>query len=488
MRCPPSYLRAGCCLGIRAFYACALIAFGGLSLARAQAPPPMTLEERVAQQEQELQALRAVLEARNAAPPGEGKGDFSKRFTKLEKEWSAFNEAEAKKKERASQLPTMKLGGQIVLDALWFSQNDVSRAAVGDVQDALDFRRARLYVNGDAFEVFNYAMGFDFAQGTATNGRPTFLDNYVGVTELPIVGNLRIGHFFEPFMLERSSSNRNTMFMERSIADAFAPARNTGVMIFDQSENQAVYWALGSFRGASDNFGDDAGDQEGQTIDGRFVYRPYYDEATNGRSYLHLGGGYSFRDAADGVVQFRSRPEAFANADVDDPATPFFADTGTLAAHYSQLAGVEFLMVQGPVTVQAEYVLTPVNRTGGPDTLFNGGYANVGYFLTGEHRPYNRAAAIPDRVIPFENFFRVRTQDGALQTGSGAWEVAARLSYLDLNDQDVQGGVLRDVTLGLNWYASPYHRVKFNYVHAHLDRNAVVSNTDIFGIRFDADF
>jgi phosphate-selective porin OprO/OprP len=91
-------------------------------------------------------------------------------------------------------------------------------------------------------------------------------------------------------------------------------------------------------------------------------------------------------------------------------------------------------------------------------------------------------------VIPFENFFRVRTRDGLIETGRGAWEIAGRISYIDLADQDVDGGRLRDITFGVNWYASPNHRFRFNYIQAHLNRFGAVTDTNIFGVRFDMDF
>ena len=45
-------------------------------------------------------------------------------------------------------------------------------------------------------------------------------------------------------------------------------------------------------------------------------------------------------------------------------------------------------------------------------------------------------------------------QDG----GSGAWELAARADYIDLNDEGVKGGEQISYIGGVNWYANDYVR------------------------------
>lgn len=411
--------------------------------------------------------------------------ESSDRLAKLEAELWKLTAAEEKRSADAAKRPTFRIGGQLQNDYIYVGQDATSRAAVGDINDLVGFRRARLTSCGDAFEVVEYALGLDFA----FPGRPSFLDVFVGVRELPYVGHFRVGHFFEPFSLERLTSNRYNTFMERSLADTFAPARNTGVNIFDTlGEDDRATWSLGWFASDSDNFGDQFTDKGGQAVTGRTTWLPFYDDTSNGRAYLHLGTGYSYRTPASGTLSFAAFPEARAGAPTS-ASVPTFASTGPIAADSNQLFNAELAWTQGPFSFQSETIYAPVAQSAGQDLQFHGAYAYASCFLTGEHRPYNKKQGTHDRVTPFENFFRVRSCDGPIINGLGAWEVAARLSYLDLSHANIQGGVENNGTLGLNWYLNPYTRVKCEYILAQLDRPPVgQSDTHIYGMRFDIDF
>jgi phosphate-selective porin OprO/OprP len=109
--------------------------------------------------------------------------------------------------------------------------------------------------------------------------------------------------------------------------------------------------------------------------------------------------------------------------------------------------------------------------------------------LTGESRTYNKLFGILDRVFPFENFFRVRTEEGPIVTGKGAWEFAGRYSFIDLDDANIDGGRLHNYTIGLNWYLNAYTRMKWELIQSNLDRAPVgESQAYIAGMRFDIDF
>ena len=391
--------------------------------------------------------------------------------------------------------------GQVQADQIYFGQDAVGRAAVGDLQDGAQFRRLRIGSRGTFLDVFEYALGVDFA--LASN--PSYLDNYIEWKELPWLQHVRVGHYFEPFSLERITQNFNNTFMERSLVDTFAPARNMGAMTYGNTEDELATWAIGTFRTSSDNTGNDSFDS-GQALTMRGTWLPIWDEASDGRYYLHLGAAHSWRDASQDQVRFRNTPEIRKQqpsnvlGPVKDPASnyqngvpspfaPIFVDTGNIRADNFQLFDPEFALIMGPLSLQSEYAFAMVDQIGGPPLFFNGYMAQLSYFLTGEHRPYDRERGIHKRLEPFEDFFRVRTKSNGIQTGLGAWEVAARFSNIVLNDKNIQGNNLTDFTIGLNWYLNPYTRWKFNYVRAFLEDIRVGNSlTDMYGMRFDYDF
>ena len=413
-------------------------------------PPVLTLEQRVVWLEEELQRQRETAEASRSSP---------------------------------AQPSAMQFGGQLQADVIWIGQDSANRATVGDARNLADFRRARIAGRGQAFDVFEYVLAVDFA----LVGRPSFLDVWGGVHDLPLLGNARVGHFFEPFSLERTTHNGRTTFMERSLAVALAPGRNLGIEAYDAlgNEERASY-QVGVFAGESNIYGEQFTDVGGVAATGRLTWLPWWSD--DERGFLHVGGAYSLRAPPSQRVFFAAYPEARAGAPSAANIPPF-VNTGVIGADMNQLFGVESALVHGPLYIQSEMTATAVHQTGGPDLFFHGAYVNVSYFLTGEHRTYNKLFGIVDRVHPHENFFRVRTEGGAICTGRGAWEAAARYSYLDLTDANIQGGVLRNVTIGVTWHLTALMRVKWEVIQADLDRAPVgESQATIAGMRFDFEF
>ena len=51
----------------------------------------------------------------------------------------------------------------------------------------------------------------------------------------------------------------------------------------------------------------------------------------------------------------------------------------------------------------------------------------------------------------------------------GALEVVGRFSKVDLNDRELRGGELTNVSVGLNWYLSSSSIVKLNYINSSVE-------------------
>jgi phosphate-selective porin OprO/OprP len=387
-------------------------------------------------------------------------------------------------------VPSVRWTGQVQLDSVWFSQSDQSREVIGPLLDGVSFRRARLGAFGELHELIQYRIEVDFA----LSGRPSFLDNWVSLSDLGPLGNVRIGHAFEPFGLERLTPNRFSTFMERSVVDLFAPARNTGVMIWNHALDGDFTWAAGAFRSASDLFGNDVGNSSAWAGTGRITYSPGFNPDDR-RYLLHFGAAYSVRGVPDGQLRFRERPEIRVGTD-QQSGVPFVVDTETLETNLYQLVGTEIAVVRNSLSLQSEYVLAPVELSDGSWVGFQGVYAMASYFLTGEHRRYFRTRApfrknngVFDRVIPNTQAFVGPRSREYYTPGPGAWEVAARWSHLNANSGPVRGGQMSSVTLGLNWYLNPYSRVQWNYVRPRIDDPELgLSRPHIFGMRIGLDF
>ncbi len=370
----------------------------------------------------------------------------------------------------------LKIGGRIMNDWGWFSEDNDVKRAIGDQVDGTEFRRARMYTSGTIYENIGFKAQYDFAGGDVD-----FKDVYIELKKIPYLGHFRVGHFKEPFSLEELTSSKYITFMERSLNNVFSPSRNTGFMLYNHALDKRMTWAGGIFRN-SDSFGDSEGDgsTEGNySFSGRITGLPWYKD--EGRKLIHTGFSYTYQNAFENAIDFDSTPETHL---ADD-----FVDTGSFAAEYSNRFNPELAIVYGPFSFQGEYSFVDVDlkRSMDSDPDFSGFYGYFSYFLTGENRKYKRENGVFSRVKPNKNFRWGR------EKGKGAIELAARYSELDLSDEGIDGGRLQDLTLGVNWYLNPNTRVMLNYVRANVDRlvNDIRlddDNADLLSMRFQIDF
>jgi phosphate-selective porin OprO/OprP len=416
---------------------------------------------------------------------------------------------------------SLHVGGWIQWDNVWWSQTPALRAApgaragpkqgvgsgpalggIGDLQDGEYFRRERIMLDGKFWENYEYTLVFALENDQfLTSGLDEF---WVGATNIPLIGTARFGHVKNCIGLEAdmASSSRTMTFLERSsYSEAIEMNQNfvTGAWLGNNYFDQRATWSGVIFRpdpGSSTGafFGD------GQWAwQGRLTALPLWD--CEGRHYMHVGLSGGWRSGVNNLansplrtIQVRARPEqrddvpagGFTNADSNR-----MVDTGLLAADHQWLMGLELFYVKGPFSFQAEYGWNWVDNVigAGPsgftlnpkfvpagNYVFNGGYAQIAYTLTGESRSYDKRLGRLDsyyfgRRGPFTNAWFVRDENGALDFGIGAWEIAARYSYVDLNDgsglTQIRGGRMDGLSFALNWYLNTNLKVQFEYVYDH---------------------
>ena len=345
---------------------------------------------------------------------------------------------------------SLKLGGRIMLDHAWFS-DDTNNV------DGTEFRRTRLMLSGKVNQ-FEWKTQYEFARGGEGSGdkgnRPAFKDVYVGVSAVPYAGALRVGHFKEPFGLEELTSSKYITFMERSLTSAFVPSRNVGLMAHRTLDNGTL--AYGVFRTTGDN-GFDEGDGD-YSVTGRYTRLLRND----GDNLVHIGAAVSSRTLDS--IRIDPRPSAHLAGKVGG---------GVADADGEFKYGIETAWVRGPLSVQAEFMASSVD--GAASFSYEGWYIMGSYFLTGESRPYDSKKGTFKRVKPAQEF--------SWGESWGAVELAVRYGSIDYGDFvypvdhptkpsvviPTNGHKVDDLTVGVNIYHNPTFRTMFNYVYSDMD-------------------
>ncbi|MGD0398948.1 MAG: porin [Syntrophobacteraceae bacterium] len=459
--------------------------------------------------------------------------------------------------------PNTALGKWAAAGGSFSSKGGTSQpTAVGGYGDQL--RRVRLDIDGTLYKNIEFIMQPDFAPSykittgvlrntngvttssitniasITTGAAITFADVWVGVKDIPCIGRIKVGQMYEPLSIEQITSDNWNTFMEKALpVNAFIPGRQAGIETQNTICNDRIGWMVGYFfqqQAAVTANGvplDTTGDLFSPHLDAtnfamRLTALPWYE--CKGEHLLEIGISYSHEFRSDtystasttlnqgfinpGTLDFKSSPEA----NLFSP----LVDSGYFLAKSVDIIDPEIAFVCGPFSAQAEYIWVQANdcinlfeSSGGgtpegtngstthlPTANFSGWYVQASYFLTGEHRNYATTASPATyqgtfgRVYPFHNFNPV------CGGGLGAWELAFRVSQLDVNDLGAgfNGGCETDYTVGLNWYLNPNVMVKMDYVYATVGAhsgglpnnyygNLISSGTDnIFETRFQIAF
>jgi len=366
--------------------------------------------------------------------------------------------------ERNDKQFRLKIGGRFMWDSVWIDGED-------DIEDAFstgyrdEVRRAWATFSGTYGSRVFYALQIDMAGSSAgSNDRNRYVRRaYVAITPPGRLNGIRLGFTKEPFGMDENTSSLTLTFLERALPSAFGPDYNLGVLFDSIRAEGRVHWWLGLYR-----YSGHGGGRTRFDLTGRITAIPWTSD--DDARMLHLGVSYSHQFRDEFELRYRSRPETHLR--------DRWVDTGDFEGEGQDLAALELAGKWDSLTFQSELMGVLARRTQARNVRFWGAYAQASYFLTGEQRPYSQLRGAFGRVGVKQPFSWKRRQPGA-------WEIAARYSHLDLDDEDIRGGTLNDVTLGLNWYPRPHLRLMANYGLAH--RNGI-GNGYVYQLRFQIDY
>lgn len=292
---------------------------------------------------------------------------------------------------------------------------------------------------------------------------------------------LSLGQIISPFCLENANSGKWLPFLERSLpVIALRPCMGLGGRITNWGEHHGITLASAT---VPHNQNRDTSVIKHRSDKFTNTVRAYYVPINHDNKVLQLGisGVYAdnnptYRNGLpnDDGRRFATRPEVKARN------TPNTVDSGNrLHIKYYTESAFELSGQNGPLVMGIEYLQASIHREFAPNLFFDGWHAQISYVLTGESRIYKVKTGTYGQIIP--------------KKPCGAFEVAARYSMVNLNDEDIHGGKENNVTLALNWIFNENLLFIANYINASIDPTQALGDNfnpvpnhrhlNIFGLR-----
>ncbi len=347
---------------------------------------------------------------------------------------------------------TFKLKGRIHADAV-YPDDDVT-----ELDDSEKLRRLRAGFSGTVMEDWTYSYSYDTESNVGFRIKGAHI-GYKGFDKVKIsAGNLQ-----QPFSLEELTSSNYIPFMERSLANTFAPSFGLGLLV----KTWGDHW---SFAGGyfDDNLADRHNNNEGSQS---FAARVTVNPIDKSKFKVHLGASTVFRNIGSSqTVSYGARPDG-SRSDIK------ILSTGTLNdVDDTQTYGLEAALIKGPWLLQGEVMRMELDRKTHADPTFDGGYIQGSWIITGEKHQYSGKNGTFKQIKPKSPY--------------GAVEVAVRYSTVDLEDKTVTGGEGDNLTIGINWHINRNIRLMANYVQADTSPNSdgIDEDIDLLQFRFQAYF
>lgn len=283
----------------------------------------------------------------------------------------------------------------------------------------------------------------------------------------------RIGRFFTPLSYDQYAvSNYWLITPERSLFTTNLNLnRQIGAMAWGYLLEKRLDYAIGAFNGSRNSF---ESRNNGMDVVGYLNARPFQESSTlKFARFLNVGtsAAYGRQDQSPVPATFRIGAGS-PDANIPSIATvPFLTFNSDVVERGDRLIGsmhAAYFLKSLSLIGEWQYGYGGYASTAQPVSVrvpFSGYYVSAGYFLTGEHVERRT------RVKPLRPLVPVDKDD---VRGIGAWELAARVSQLEVGNEIFSSGFAdpnlwsnRATTteVGLNWYLNEYTKISTFWLH-----------------------
>lgn len=354
-----------------------------------------------------------------------------------------------------------KLRGYTQIDSRIFLDDH----AAGTANDSFLVRRARPIIEGTVYEKYDYRLMLEFASGAGSSGLNNgFLQDGSVTARFHPGFQLVAGKMKEPVGLERLQSGANLLFIERGHPTQLLPNRDVGFQVQGDVIRETLRYEAGVFNGVADgSSGDLEGADDDKDVAGRIFARPFRNGGNDWVRGLGIGiaGTIGDQESAGAPTRFRSPGQ--------QTFFSYHGGAGTAAAPSVRADGIlwrvspQLHYYRGPFGLFGEYAISDqaLSRVAGGASAHrvrNTAWQLAGsYVLTGEENAWRG-------IVPRSPF--------SLQGGGwGAWEVAARVGGLDVDDRafpllanpNTSASSAFSWGLEINWHLNRNIKLSLNY-------------------------
>lgn len=358
----------------------------------------------------------------------------------------------------------LRIGGYAHADGRFFVDNE---DPASDSQFTL--RRARLDIRANLAQYFELRILPDF-QG----GRIQLQDFYLDAKYFP-EAYVRVGKFKSLIGLERITSATSLVFIERAFPTSLAPNRDLGALLMGDIARGQYSYAIGIANGVPDGAsnGSDTDLNGDKDFLGRVFVHPLQNSSVPALRGLGLGVAGTFgrqvtSPTSPDLPSFRTSGQArYFSYRTDTPPTTAGTTTPD-GAHYRWSPQAYYYF--GPFGLLGEYISASQRLVRGEEDeeVTNDAWQiQASYVLTGE--PVTFKGVAPAKVF-----------DPRKGTW-GAWQVAARYSELDIDNEVFDAGFADSTrsaskasmwSVGLNWYLNPNVMFALNFDRTDFEEGA----------------